>query len=61
MLILNRPQTISGPSPDNQIELSEWATACFKHWGSLTLGVIWGDIEVGLIGMGHVVTGGHCL
>ena len=31
MLILSRPQTIWGRSPDNQVELSEWATACFKH------------------------------
>ena len=32
MLILSCPQTIWGRSPDNQVELSEWATACFKHW-----------------------------
>ena len=31
MLILSRPQTIWGCSLDNQVELSEWATACFKH------------------------------
>ena len=31
MLILSRPQTIWGRSPDNQVELSEWVTACFKH------------------------------
>ena len=32
MQILSRPQTIWGRSPDNQVELSEWETACFKHW-----------------------------
>ena len=31
MPILSRPQTIWGRSPDNEVELSEWATACFKH------------------------------
>ena len=31
MPILSRPQTIWARSPDNQVELSEWATACFKH------------------------------
>ena len=31
MLILSNPQTILGCSPDIQVELSEWATACFKH------------------------------